>query len=124
MKKRYLFLIIFLLTGIAMYYTNPAPEKHKKAVYTELKSALNEELQSSQNTLLKDIDVSLLEKLAEPMIAEAVEVADYKVFSLTKINLGNKLQPVGIGVFSKVFIAPQLKSKVKEELGKYQNYLR
>ncbi len=122
MKKRYLFLIIFILTGIVMYFTNPSIEKHQQAVYAELKSVIDEELKGSNAEKLKDINPAMLEQLAQPMTAEAVVVEDYKVFSLTKLNLGTQIQPVGLGVFSKVFIAPQFKTKVKEEIGKYQNY--
>ena len=116
--------MIFVLTGSVMYVTNPGIEKHQQAIYSELKSVLDDELKGPKAKILKDLDLSMLEQLAQPMINEAVIVDDYKVFSITKLSLGNQIQPVGIGVFSKVFIAPQFKSKVKEEVGKYQNYIQ
>lgn len=121
MKKRYLFLVLFVLTGIVMYQTDPPLEQHQEAVYKELAAVLDEELKDDANAaMLKDIDPKMIEQLARPIVAEAVSVDDYKVFSLTKVRVGDQVHPVGIGVFSKVFIAPQLRSAVKEEIGKYK----
>lgn len=120
MKKRYLFLIIFILTGIVMFFTNPGIEKHQKAVYSSLQSVFEEEFKGERAAILKDLDISMVEKMVQPMIKEAVIVEDYKVFSLTKLDLGNQIQPIGIGLFSTVFIAPQFKSKIKEEIEKYK----
>lgn len=105
-----------------MYQTNPDVKKHQEAVYKELKTVLNEELKENANAvMLRDIDPGMIEQLALPIVSEAVSVDDYKVFSITKVSVGAGVYPVGIGVFSKVFIAPQLRSAVKEELGKYKD---
>ncbi|OJV54732.1 MAG: hypothetical protein BGO31_07115 [Bacteroidetes bacterium 43-16] len=125
MKKRYLFLIIFILTGIVMYVTNPKPEQHRKAVYHEIDGILKEQkeqlMQSNANLskMLGNVNDESIQSMVLPFLEQAVVVEDYKVFSLTKIDLGTGSYTVGLGVFGKVFIAPQLKEKVKENISKY-----
>lgn len=127
MKKRYLFLLIFLLTGILMYLTNPGPEKHRKAVYSEIESILKEQkqqlLQANANPnlskMLEGLNDESIQSMVVPFLEQAVLVADYKFFSLTRIDLGTGVYTVGLGIFGKVFIAPQLKEKVKENITKY-----
>lgn len=125
MKKRYLFLIIFLLTGVVMYFTNPKPEKHRQAVYKAIEGILQEQkaqlLQSNNNLskMLEGLNDENIQSMVLPFLEQAVLVEDYKVFSLTRIDLGTGVYTVGIGAFGKVFIAPQLKEQVKANMNKY-----
>lgn len=125
MKKRYLFLIIFLLTGIVMYVTNPKPEQHRKAVYVAIEGILKEQkeqlLKSNNNLskMLEGVNDESIQSMVLPFLEQAVKVEDYKVFSLTRIDLGTGTYTVGLGIFGKVFIAPQLKEEVKANMTKY-----
>lgn len=127
MKKRYLFLLIFLLTAIVMYVTNPGPEKHRKAVYAEIESILKAQKQQllQSNThpnvskMLEGLNDESIQSMVVPFLEQAVLVADYKFFSLTRIDLGTGVYTVGLGVFGKVFIAPQLKEQVKKNITQY-----
>lgn len=125
MKKRYLFLIIFLLTGIVMYVTNPKPEKHRQAVYHAIEGILKEQkeqlLKSNNNLskMLEGVNDESIQSMVLPFLEQAVIVEDYKVFSLTRIDLGTGSYTVGLGLFGKVFIAPQLKEEVKANMTRY-----
>ena len=125
MKKHYIFLIIFLLTAVGMYFTNPSPEKHREAIFSVLAEVLKDKKQALEKdgfkmkNLLQNLNDESMTEMVKPFVEQAVKVEDYKVFSISKIDLGTNVYPVGIGVFGMVFIAPQMKSKIKENLDKY-----
>ncbi|HRP90622.1 MAG TPA: hypothetical protein PKX92_11355 [Edaphocola sp.] len=125
MKKLIGFLIIFIATGVSMWITNPKVDKHKEAVFKDLSEVLMEQKDrissenKLQNAILKNLDQGSLDNLVKPFVDIAVSVEDYKVFSLTKLDLGEAVYNVGIGIFGKVFIFPQLKSKVIENIQQF-----
>lgn len=125
MKKRYIFLIIFILTAVGMYLSNPSPEKHREAIFGVLAEVLKDKKQALEKdgfkmkNLLQNLNDESMTEMVKPFVEQAVTVDDYQVFSISKIDLGTNVYPVGIGVFGMVFIAPQVKSKIKENLDKY-----
>lgn len=123
MKKLIFFLIIFIGTGVTMWLTNPTEAIHKKVVLETIYEAIEEEaLMSNSSTIINQLKEKFSNELALQIINQAVIVEDYRVFSLTKIDLGTRMQAIGLGVFSKVFLAPQVKEKIKSEIKKYKNF--
>lgn len=120
MKRLFYFLIIFLLTGIAMYFTNPPAIKHEEAVYNSVREIISEEYDSSALVGIKDIDIGLVESLAKNTVADMVIVANYRFFSVTKVQWAAQQIPIGLGVGGKVFLASAFKEKIRAELRKYK----
>jgi hypothetical protein len=122
MKKLIFFLLIFTATGVSMWLSNPDEAKHKKEVLETLTAAIEEEAQQSNNTpLLKQLKEQFSNELTLQIINQAVVVENYKVFSLTKIYLGTEVHTIGLGVFSQVFLVPQVKERIKAEIKKYKD---
>lgn len=124
MKKWFAFLLIFILTGITMWLTNPGPEKHEQAVAKAITEALSEEklrLTDAGNLppMLKELNEDMLGMMIGPLVKQSVIREDYVVCSLTRLKLGAEDHRVGIGLFGKVFIAPQVKTTIKENIQQY-----
>ena len=124
MKKWYAFLLIFILTGITMWLTNPGMDKHEKAVGKAITEALSEEkarLAEDGNLppMLKALNDDMLDMMISPLVHQSVIREDYVVCSLTRLKLGTADHRVGIGLFGKVFIAPQLKTTIKDNIQQY-----
>ena len=124
MKKGLAFLIIFLLTGIAMWLTNPGHQKHEQAVAKAITEALSEEktrLNDNGNLppMLKELNQDMMDMMIKPLVQQSVTREDYVVFSLTRLQLGQEVHRVGLGLFGTVFIAPQLKTTIKDNIQQY-----
>ncbi|HTO14810.1 MAG TPA: hypothetical protein VLZ83_03530 [Edaphocola sp.] len=125
MKKLFGFLMIFLATGLTMFFSNPKIDKHKEAVFQVLSSVILEEKEkisisdNVQSNILKKMDQESLDNFVKPFVDYAVSIKDYKVFSITYIDLGDAVYTVGVGVFGKVFIFPKLKTKVRDNIQQF-----
>jgi hypothetical protein len=124
MKKWFAFLIIFILTGFTMWLTNPGQDKHERAVAKAITEALSEEkvrLTEAGNLppMLKELNEDMLDMMISPLVNQSVTREDYVVYSLTRLKLGAEDHRVGIGLFGKVFIAPQLKTTIKDNIQQY-----
>lgn len=125
MKKKYLFLLILILTGIIMFWSNPKAEKHQDAVSKEIMSALTEEKDQIEQKgnfagkVMNRLDDNMFQLMVTPLVKNAVIREDYVVFSITRLKLGSVDRRVGIGLFGKVFIAPQVKSTIKDNIHQY-----
>ncbi|RQO32428.1 hypothetical protein DBR32_02145 [Taibaiella sp. KBW10] len=125
MKKRYVFLLIFLLTGMVMFFSNPKEQTHRDAVSKEIMSALSEEKDQIEQkgnlagVMMNNLNDDVFKLMVTPMVKNAVIREDYVVFSLTRLKLGAIDRRVGIGLFGKVFIAPQVKTTIKDNIQQY-----
>lgn len=119
MKKRWLFLFIFIITGIVMYFTNPDENAHKEAVSREVLAAIQEEKSESKTIsgwfekMAGNASDYMLKLVVKPVIDNTVSVENYVVFSLTRLKIQDIDRRVGIGLFGKVFIAPQVKTNIR-----------
>ena len=122
MKKSWLFLIIFILTGLVMYFTNPKEAAHKAAITAQVLEAIEEEKSESTTVsgwfekMAGNASDYLLKLVVQPVVNNTVSVEDYKVFSLTRLKIQDVDRRVGIGIFGKVFIAPQVKTNIRAYL--------
>ena len=116
-KKRY-FLIIFLLTGVTMWLSNPSESKHKAAIKTAFERAFNnyegnEQVKANIQKLMAE---PVYKELLIPAIDQATEHKDYVVFSTTNLSVNQANTPIAIGVFGFVFVFPQFQTYLQDQL--------
>jgi hypothetical protein len=113
MKKRYIFLIAFVLLLAAAALTNPSPEAYKE----RLKKEVREFLADAKN--LKDSPLSgmsgfLASTAIDLGFDQSVEVDNYFFFGIARVRLLSMNQRVAIGIFGGVHLFRSLKDVVKD----------
>jgi len=84
---KWLLIVVVVVLAIA-YFSNPDESKHKRG--------------------LKEISKNLPVKIKD----DAIQVEDYKIFSITKVRVHGKEKITGVGAFGKVWYFDDLKDKL------------
>lgn len=117
------FLFFILLVCIGAFSTNPSSAEHKFILKDKMRQFLNTEIDKlkSENDnefaqLGATLGASLGGVLTDKFIDDNVVVDDYYLFSITNVNYDGKKNSVGLGVFGKVILHPDLEKMIKDGL--------
>jgi hypothetical protein len=123
MSKSRLILIALLALAIGAFVSNPKLEDHRAAVRAEANDYLQaslEEKRSQTNSGLRRAGQALGAAfggiLANEAVDELVSVDDYFLFSTTRVAWQGEMHTIGLGLFGKVFISPNARKIVEEEI--------
>lgn len=118
-----LVLLFILLVGIGAFATNPSSAEHKLILKDKMRELLNTEmdkLKSENDNEFSQLGVTfgaaLGGMIVDKFIDESVRVDDYYLFSITNIYYEGKKNPVGLGIFGKVILHPDIDKVVKNGL--------
>lgn len=118
-----LVLFFILLVGIGAFATNPSSAEHKLILKDKMRELLNTEmdkLKSENDNEFSQLGVTfgaaLGGMIVDKFIDESVRVDDYYLFSITNVYYEGKKNPVGLGIFGKVILHPDIDKVVKNGL--------
>jgi hypothetical protein len=118
-----LVLFFILLVGIGAFATNPSSAEHKLILKDKMRELLNTEmdkLKSENDNEFSQLGVTfgaaLGGMIVDKFIDESVRVDDYYLFSITNVYYEGKKNPVGLGIFGKVILHPDIDKIVKNGL--------
>lgn len=121
------FLFFIVLVCLGAFATNPTSVEHKLILKDKMREYLNTEIDKMQ--LENDNKFAALGAslgavfggvIADKFIDENVVVDDYYLFSITNVRWEGKIKMVGVGIFGKVILHPDIDKKMKEGLTKNQ----
>lgn len=121
-----LFVLFFiLLVAIGAFATNPSAAEHKLILKDKMRELLNTEmdkLKSENNNEFSQLGATfgaaLGGMIVDKFIDQSVRVDDYYLFSITQVYYEGKKNPVGMGIFGKVILHPDIEKMVKNGLPK------
>ena len=119
-----LFVLFFiLLVAIGAFTTNPSAAEHKLILKDKMRELLNTEmdkLKSENDNEFSQLGVTfgaaLGGMIVDKFIDQNVRVDDYYLFSITNVYYEGKKNPVGMGIFGKVILHPDIDKVVKNGL--------
>jgi hypothetical protein len=119
-----LFVLFFiLLVAIGAFATNPSAAEHKLILKDKMRELLNTEmdkLKSENDNEFSQLGVTfgaaLGGMIVDKFIDQNVRVDDYYLFSITNVYYEGKKNPVGMGIFGKVILHPDIDKVVKNGL--------
>lgn len=119
------FLFFITLVCLGAFATNPTSVEHKLILKDKMREYLNTEidkLQLENDNKLAQLGASLGAAfggvIVDKFIDENVVVDDYYLFSITNVRWEGKIKMVGVGIFGKVILHPDIDKKLKEGLPK------
>ena len=126
-SSRNLYLFFLLLLCIGAFATNPSSAEHKLILKDKMRQLLNSEIDKlkSENdnefdqlgaTFGAAIGGAIGGAFTDKFVDENVVVDDYYLFSITKVRYKGKSNIVGLGVFGKVILHPDMEKTVKNSL--------
>ena len=117
------FLFFILLVCIGAFATNPTSVEHKLILKDKMREYLNAEIDKMQiendnkfAALGASLGAAFGGVIADKFIDDNVVVDDYYLFSITNVNYDGKKNPVGVGVFGKVILHPDIEKMLKNGL--------
>ena len=121
-----LFVFFFIvLVCLGAFATNPTSVEHKLILKDKMREYLNTEIDKMQlesDNKFAQLGASLGAAfggvIADKFIDENVVVDDYYLFSITNVRWEGKIKMVGVGLFGKVILHPDIDKKLKEGLPK------
>lgn len=119
-----LFVLFFiLLVGIGAFATNPSLAEHKLILKDKMRELLNAEMDKIKvendnefSQLGVTFGAALGGMIVDKFIDQSVRVDDYYLFSITNVYYEGKKNPVGLGIFGKVILYPDIDNVVKNGL--------
>jgi hypothetical protein len=123
-----LFILFFIvLVCLGAFATNPTSVEHKLILKDKIREYLNTEIDKMQlendnkfAALGASLGAAFGGVIADKFIDENVVVDDYYLFSITNVRWEGKIKMVGVGIFGKVILHPDIDKKMKEGLTKNQ----
>jgi len=122
-SSRNLYLIFLLLLCIGAFATNPSSAEHKLILKDKMRQLLNSEinkLKSENDNEFAQLGATLGAAIGgaftDKFVEENVIVDDYYLFSITKVRYEGKSNIVGLGIFGKVILHPDMEKTVKNGL--------
>jgi hypothetical protein len=119
------FLFFIVLVCLGAFATNPTSVEHKLILKDKMREYLNTEIDKMQlenDNKFAQLGASLGAAfggvIADKFIDEKVVVDDYYLFSITNVRWEGKIKMVGVGLFGKVILHPDIDKKLKEGLPK------
>ncbi len=112
-------IIVILIILIALLkYTCPSYDKHKEVVSKEISTAIDESVGLSGGGFLGMVTNFLTSGVVNVAINEILQVDDYFVCSVGKVNYDGKDRIVSFGVFNQVYTIDKdaIKEKIKDYL--------
>jgi hypothetical protein len=123
MSKSRLIIIALLALAVLAFVSNPKIEAHRAAVREEANDYLQaslEEKRSQTNSGLRRAGQALGAAfggiIANEAIDEVVTADNYLLFSTTRVEWEGETHTIGLGLFGKVFISPNARRIVEEEI--------
>jgi hypothetical protein len=112
---------------IGAFATNPSSVEHKLILKDKMRQFLNTEMDKLSNendnefaqlgaTIGATLGASFGGVLTDKFIEDHVVIDDYYLFSVTNVNYDGKKNPIGLGVFGKVILHPDIEKMVKNGL--------
>ena len=119
------FLFFIILVCLGAFATNPTSVEHKLILKDKMREYLNTEIDKMQlendnkfAALGASLGAAFGGVIADKFIDENVVVDDYYLFSITNVRWEGKIKMVGVGIFGKVILHPDIDKKLKEGLPK------
>jgi hypothetical protein len=119
------FLFFIFLVCLGAFATNPTSVEHKLILKDKMREYLNTEIDKMQlendnkfAALGASLGAAFGGVIADKFIDENVVVDDYYLFSITNVRWEGKIKMVGVGLFGKVILHPDIDKKLKEGLPK------
>lgn len=103
MKK--LILILLLVGCGAAFLTKPTADKHIESIVAQIEKTVSAEKNDGLLGAVKGAVFGLAKGLVTPLVKNAIEVEDYYLFSLSKVNTQEGKKTIGVGVFGTVFVS-------------------
>lgn len=121
-----LFVLFFIvLVGIGAFATNPSSVEHKLILKDKMRELLNAEMDKIKvgndnefSQLGVTFGAALGGMIVDKFIDQSVKVDDYYLFSITNVYYEGKKNPVGLGIFGKVILHPDIDNVIKNDLPK------
>lgn len=121
-----LFIFFFIvLVCLGAFATNPTSVEHKLILKDKMREYLNTEIDKMQlenDNKFAQLGASLGAAfggvIVDKFIDENVVVDDYYLFSITNVRWEGKIKMLGVGIFGKVILHPDIDKKLKEGLPK------
>ena len=119
------FFLFIVLVCLGAFATNPTSVEHKLILKDKMREYLNTELDEMQlendnkfAALGASLGAAFGGIIVDKFIDESVVVDDYYLFSITNVRWEGKINMVGVGIFGKVILHPDIDKKLKEGLPK------
>jgi hypothetical protein len=119
------FFLFIVLVCLGAFATNPTSVEHKLILKDKMREYLNTELDKMQlendnkfAALGASLGAAFGGIIVDKFIDESVVVDDYYLFSITNVRWEGKINMVGVGIFGKVILHPDIDKKLKEGLTK------
>lgn len=116
--KKFLFLIIIIAVLVIAAVTNPNQKVHQDAFTEKVETIIQDEMDTTDKGILGLVVHGLSGAIVDQVSKNIITSDNYVFFSLTKLNVADKHQVIGVGLFGNVFISNKLKDMPKEELNK------
>lgn len=107
-NKFFITIIVLLVAIIGLSATCPDERDHKEKIKSVFSSAINKKIGTSDNLLdlgLKSLGKMALKEGADFAISHMVEVEDYYIVSIGRIEFDGKEQIVSVGAVNHIFTA-------------------
>ena len=119
------FLFFIVLVCLGAFVTNPTSVEHKLILKDKMREYLNTEIDKMQlendnkfAALGASLGAAFGGIIVDKFIDENVVIDDYYLFSITNVRWEGKIKMVGVGIFGKVILHPDIDKKLKEGLTK------
>lgn len=114
MSKTRIFAVSMVMLMLAAFLTNPKQEQHEEAVRAKAVTLLKQQA-GKQNKQAVDFGIQLFgNTLIDQFMQNHVKVENYYLFSLTKVQLGNKESTIGGAAFRYIWLSPKIDEKAAE----------
>ena len=117
------FLFFIVLVCLGAFATNPTSVEHKLILKDKMREYLNtgiDKMQLENDNKFAALGASLGAAfggiIVDKFIDENVVIDDYYLFSITNVRWEGKIKMVGVGIFGKVILHPDIDKKMKEHL--------
>jgi hypothetical protein len=124
-STRNLFLFFLLILCIGAFATNPSSAEHKLILKDKMRQFMNAEIDKLKSENDNEFDqlgatfgAAIGGAFTDKFVDENVVVDDYYLFSITNVRLDGKIKMVGVGIFGKVILHPDIENKLKDGLPK------
>lgn len=119
------FLFFIVLVCLGAFATNPTSVEHKLILKDKMREYLKTEIDKMQlendnkfAALGASLGAAFGGVIVDKFIDENVLVDDYFLFSITNVRWDGEMKTVGVGIFGKVILHPDIDKKMKEGLPK------
>lgn len=96
-------LIVVLVLGLLLVFTNPEESSHKEAITQKMLAAMREKSSGSDNKW-EELGAKMAEGFIEKLIDEAVTRDNFLLFSMGKISYQGEEKYITVGLFGNVIL--------------------